>query len=80
MTREQYLIMIQQPEIPMSLWFEYYLDRGGVVRSFEEFERVFSILMWNESTMKSSNGQMKQITFGSALRNLYEYYNKKFGL
>lgn len=64
----------------MSVWFEYYLERDGVVRNYEDFERVFSIILWNQSTMMGSNGNQKQVTLQTALRSFHEYYSKKFDL
>lgn len=80
MTKEVYLLILQQPEIPMEFWFEYYKERGGRIPDLERFENTFSIILWNNSTIQGSDGVLKQVTFKSALNSFYEYYNKKFEL
>lgn len=80
MTKDQYLLILQKPEIPMGVWFDYYRERGGIISDPIEFERIFSVMIWNEATTKGSDGNMKKITLNSALRNFYEYYNKKFNI
>jgi len=80
MTKEQYLIIIELPELPMTAWFEYYLERGGAIKDFEQFQHVFSVILWNESSMQGPDGVLKQVTFHSALQSFYHYYAKKFDL
>lgn len=78
MTKEEYLKIREQPEIPMPIWFEYYQERGGLL-DYEEFVKTFTTFTWNQSVVRSRFG-LKQITLNSALRNFFEYYNQKFGL
>jgi hypothetical protein len=80
MTKEQYLLIIQQPEVPMALWFEYYLERGGLIKDFHDFEKMFVTFTWHQAIVTGTDGNSKKINLGTALRNLHEYYAKKFDL
>ena len=80
MTKEQYLLIIQQPEVPMALWFEYYLERGGLVKDFDEFQKIFVTLTWHQAIVTGANGQSKKINLQTALNNFHGYYAKKFDL
>lgn len=80
MTKEQFLFILKQPEIPMEVWFEYYRERGGTIADFEKFVYVFSVVVWNEQTMVGSDGNMKQVTIVSSFYNFHDYYSKKFNL
>jgi hypothetical protein len=79
MTKEQYLIIKQKPEIPMEIWFEYYRERGGELYDFGSFTRLFSTCIMNKAMVNTSTGT-KQITLKSALTKFYEYYDKKFDI
>jgi len=37
MTKDEYLELLKLPEIPISIWFEYYRERGGIVDDINEF-------------------------------------------
>jgi len=79
MTKEQFLFILKQPEIPMEVWFEFYRERGGSIPDLETFTHVFSIILWNESHIQVGD-TMKQVTLGSAFKNFHDYYAKKFSL
>jgi hypothetical protein len=78
MTKERFIEVTKMPEVPMDVWFEYYKDRGGVL-DFEEFKKVFTTFLWNESIV-TVRGVQKHITLRSALNNFYQYYKTKFNL
>lgn len=80
MTREQYLLIRDSPEVPMAAWFEFYKEKGGVIDDPAEFEKIFSIALANESHIPGTDGTMKQITLKSALDKFYTHYNEKFGV
>ena len=80
MTKEEFLVIVKCHEIPMSLWYEYFLETSGMRISFEDFEHVFSIILWNEKVVRNTNGEMKKVTFKNAVDNFYDYYKRKFKL
>ena len=77
MTKDEYLELLKLPEIPISIWFEYYRERGGIVDDINEFQKMFFTAISNEWVTDSPSG-VKRITLTSALHNFYSYYNKKF--
>ena len=79
MTKEEFILITKMPEVPMHSWFEYYVENGGVL-DFNEFERIFSTLMWHEAIVTNSKGDSVKITHAGCLHRFYEYYKKKFGL
>ena len=79
MTKEQWLIVRKKEEIPMEVWFEYYTEKGGILKNIAEFEHYFTQML----TMRQIiivNGQHKELGFGSAVRRIIKYYNEKFGV
>lgn len=79
MTKDTYLKIVEQENIPMEVFFEYYKERGGTLTDLDEFSELFSTAISNQWTVKTSSG-MKKITYTSVLNNFYSYYNNKFGL
>ena len=80
MTKEEFLFIVKQPEIPMEVWFDYYRERGGMINDLEQFIHVFSIILWNEQIIQGSDGNMKKVTPTSAFSQFHDYYAKKFNL
>lgn len=80
MTKEQFLRVVEMPEIPLTLWYEYFLETSGFRMSFEDFEYVFSVSVWNEQIVRGTDGQHKRLTFKNAVDNFYDYYKRKFKL
>lgn len=80
MTKEEYLLLIKKPEVPIELWFAYYREMGGIIEEINEFAQIFSTILWNQSEILGSDGVMKKVTPQSAFNRLHSYYHKKFGL
>ncbi len=81
MTEQEYLQLREQPEIPMSAWFEFYREKGGILNDIGEFEKVFTTAIVNESVIGTvGSPTLKQVTLKTALNRFYEHYNQKFGL
>ena len=70
MSKDRWLYVSTLEEIPMEIWFLYYRERGGIIGDIKEFEHLFTILLWSPSN----------ITLDSAIHNIYNYYNKKYGI
>jgi hypothetical protein len=79
MTKDEYIQLRKQREIPIPIWFEFYKERGGLLDDIGEFEKVFTTVTVNQSIIATPSGA-KQVTFKSALEHFYNYYNNKFGL
>lgn len=79
MTEKEYLLIREKPEIPMDIWYEYFLERGGTAIGLEAFRKAFyRVLEMGTAGVLSSTGVPKFVTFNSCLRSFYSYYNKKF--
>lgn len=81
MTEQEYLQLREQPEIPMSAWFDFYKEKGGAIYDIVEFEKTFTTLIINQSVIATvGSPTMKQVTLKSALDKFYQHYNEKFGI
>lgn len=81
MTEQEYIQLREQPEIPMSAWFEFYREKGGVIDDIVKFEEVFTTLLVNQSVISTvGSPTLKQVTLKSALDKFYQHYNQKFGI
>lgn len=79
MTKQQYELIRNQPEIPLEIWYEFFLERGGSQIGLPQFHKLFAIVIQPGGTMvNGGDGQPRWIDFNSALNNLYGYYNQKF--
>jgi len=81
MSKEEYILLREQEEIPVSLFFDYYLEvcKDPKVKTLEEFEKVFPEFMGvfgNQSII--SHVGIKTITFEGVANRVYDYFNKKF--
>lgn len=79
MTESEWEVLKTQREIPMSVWYEYYRERGGLIDDFEAFEQIFTEMLFNQPILFTSNGGSKKITLASATHCIHDYYGKKFG-
>lgn len=76
MTKDEWLETRKKPEIPMDVWFSFYKEKGGKAdRNF--FEEMFARAIFQEPIFVKLG---KKVTFASCLRNLFNYYNTKFGV
>jgi len=76
MTKDQWLILRNQQELPMSVWFEYYRENGGLIQDFNDFVEQFSLLLLRPRLL--SNGRVIHINLATAWNRISKYYNKKF--
>lgn len=76
MTKEQWLLTREKPEIPMDVWFSFYKEKGGVA-DMHLFEQMFVNGIFQKPVFVKLG---KQVTFASCLNNLFAHYNKKFNL
>lgn len=84
MTKEDYIKLREEEEIPLSLFYEYYEDKlpvGAKKYSLEEFEIAFPQFMqqfWGQIIV-TKNG-MKSIDFSNIVNKVYDHFNRKFEL
>lgn len=78
MTKAEYLVVRNQPEIPMDIWYEYYLERGGTNIGLSLFVEAFTNVLLGTIVMTKSGP--KTLSLKTALISFYKYYNQKFGL
>jgi len=82
MTKEEYFTIREQEEIPVSLFYDFYVDTApnpSKVITFEEFEKVYPQFMatLGNKIMITPSGT-KTITFEGAIEKVYKYFDKKF--
>jgi hypothetical protein len=76
MTKEQWLTVRNQPEIPMDVWFSFYKEKGGIAdRAL--FDQMFVRGIWEQPIFVKLG---KKITFEGCIRKIHDHYNAKFGV
>lgn len=79
MTREEWTYYRKQYEIPIEVWFNFYRDRGGTIDDLQVFTVQFHNIIPRGLTIKTNNWT-KEVTYASAIRALFNYYDNKFDL
>lgn len=80
MTKENWITVRQMEEIPLSIFFHFYLERGGVITNFMTFSSYFTRMCGQEPNVYTKNNEYKKVTYGSCLYKMFTYYDIKFGL
>lgn len=75
MTKKEWEKQKPNKEIPISLWFEYYRENGGILSDIHEFEKIFVELMMSPVLI---GGKIINLKYSTAIKKLYEYYENKF--
>lgn len=73
MTKDEWKYLQGQVEIPIYVWYEFYKEKGGKLTSMNEFEQIFTQIIFSDSYI---NG--KRTNYVTALNQLFKYYNNKF--
>lgn len=82
MNKEEYFSIREQEEIPVSLFYEFYVDKAqdpSKVMSLVEFEQVYPQFMatFANQIMLQPSGP-KTITFEGAINKVYKHFDEKF--
>ncbi len=81
MTKEQYQELLTKPEIPMDLWYEFFIEMGGTNIDLGTFANMFLILTRDgETPVSGTDGEIKWVSLASAQKKFHEHYHKLFGL
>lgn len=81
MTKDEYLELINKPEIPMDVWYNFFLEKGGDELGLEEFTARFKAVTQNVPRMViGTDKAFKWVSMDSALRKFHEHYREKFEL
>lgn len=77
--KESYMRIREEEEIPLSLFYEFYKDKGGLDISLEEFEAIFPQFMQRTmgGMINTKNG-VKFIDFKSIVDKVYKHFDEKF--
>jgi hypothetical protein len=82
MTKEQYVEYIKMEEVPIELYYEYYLEHKRSDKQLillEDFEHLFNTFLINtQGKPIIINGNIKLIDLSLILNKIYMYFNKKF--
>lgn len=76
MTKDQWLQIRDKEDIDISVFFEYYKEKGGYVTDLQDFERYFIKLGQTHTFL--IKGRMIRMDYSTAVKKLYDYYNNKF--
>lgn len=79
MDKEQWISLRNKEELPVYVYYEYYKEVGGLVKTLEEFEKILFSLIAQRVPVIGTTGP-KMITFESLIQKTHEYFNKKFNL
>lgn len=81
MTKDQWLQIRNQQEIPLTVFFAFYREQGGMVADLFEFNKLFQSLSVTRRIIFTQNGVEKQreISYETAVHKLHRYYDNKFG-
>jgi len=83
MNKEEYIKIREEEAIPLSLFYEYYIEKcvdNRLVKTLEEFEEYFPQFMANfaRQAIITQNG-IKFIDFTSITEKIYKHFNEKYG-
>lgn len=78
MTKQRWEAIKNLKEIPMDVWFEYYIENGGKVNNLLVFTHLFTRILFADDLVRNSTGRLVDVNFKTALNRLYSYYNDKF--
>ena len=81
MTKEEWLKIREQEELPLSVYYEYFTELKPKVKiSLPEFEKVFPQFMVRatNSPIYNTSGQPVMYNPSGAMERIYIHYNKKF--
>jgi hypothetical protein len=82
MTKDQYLELREKEEVPLELFYNYWVEvkpSHYKNMSFEEFERNFSQFLFNlQGNIVLSEAGQKIVDFPRMLERIYSHFNEKF--
>lgn len=76
MTKEQYLLIREKEEIPIEIWYEFFLEKGGSNIGLEVFTDLFTNMLLGKMVITTFGPKL--ISLETALRAFYKHYNQKF--
>lgn len=75
MTREEWLQVRNNDKVPISLLFEFYKEKSGIITDLPTFKQYFEGCINNP--LRTG---MKRVDYGTAWNAAREYYDEKFGI
>lgn len=80
MTRTEWLDIRNNVEIPITAFYEMFIERTGFDFPLIKFQEMFFLACFEESTIDIGGSVFKKVTYDSCIHNLYTHYDTKFGL
>lgn len=77
MTKQRWEQVRQLDELPIDVYWEYYQEKGGIVKDYTIFKRLLEQAMFQRVRVLTKKG-IRSITHHSALQSVYKYFNNKF--
>lgn len=82
LTKEQYIVYINTEEVPIQLYYNYYLENKPAHYNLiaeNDFKQIFeTFLVHGQSKMIQTAVGPRFIGMDNILNKIYKYYNKKF--
>lgn len=78
MTKEIYIELRDQQEFPLSLFWEYFKEKGGKYEE-REFMEQFPKYMFSNVIVLGENGP-RGFNYEKSIARIINYFNSKFGL
>ncbi len=79
MTKEIYIALRDQQEFPLSLFWEYYKEKGGTYRE-KEFIEHFPKYMMGNIAIVGNDGHPKVFNYASNVTKIINYFNNKYSI
>lgn len=72
----------KQTELPLSVFYAYYIENKGKYMTLEEFERTFPVYMQQHSVIPliTATGGVSMFNYKHAIQKIYDYFNGKFNI
>lgn len=80
MTKEEYLILREQPVIPVEALHQCFMEASGTPVPIDDFEKILTQTASHNFMVKGKEGVMKKVNYKTVVDGFYRYYNEKFGL
>lgn len=82
MTKEEYLIYREQEEIPVSLYYAYYLEKRDISKeliNIIDFGQYFDIFLAHcQGKIVMTSAGQRFVGMDNILKKIYTHFNQKF--
>lgn len=80
MDKNNWLHIRKQEELPIYVFFEYYLEKGGHLKNLDQFTEVFFTIVGSPFPVITTNRIHQPIPYEQVIRIVNKYFDTKFEL